>query len=62
MTFNFIDLDGIKVVELGHFIFSTSRQGKDDHVYIRRIGSCEGGDFKIEELNKALEKFFLENF
>jgi hypothetical protein len=62
MTFNFIDLDGIKVVEIGHFIFSTSRMGKDDHVWIRRVGSCEGGDFDIEKLNEAIEKFFLENF
>jgi len=57
-------MKGHFLIQLGNIQISSSRTGKPDIIHIRtgRADSLEGGDFKVSELEKAIQDFFDKNF
>lgn len=51
-------------IQIGGIVITPPRIGKPGIVHIRtgRKDSLEGGDFKVEELEKAIQDFFDRNF
>lgn len=49
---------------IGNIKISSSRSGRKDccHIITGRADSLEGGDFKVSELEEAIQDFFDKNF
>lgn len=64
-NFEFIDFGSFRVVRIGNYIVSNSKQGDDDHLWVRREDperACEGGDFTIDQINEAFDYLFEKYF
>jgi len=51
-------------IYIGGIVISKPRSGKQGviHITTGRADSLEGGDFKVSELEKAIQDFFDKNF
>jgi hypothetical protein len=57
-------LKGQFKIQIGKIVISSSRTKKPEVVHITtgRADSLEGGDFKVSELERAIQDFFDKNF